>query len=126
MQQSPNPEDVTWYELSYTETQLGVGPLEERETGAIDIVGRGLAGLSLALSLAERGTSAILLEARTLGARASGRNGGLLSVGFTLGFAVLCGRLPSTIWRPGSILVRSAGSAAPQCRRAESFLRSPA
>ena len=40
------------------------------------VVGGGLAGLSAALELAERGFSVTLLEARELGFGASGRNGG--------------------------------------------------
>jgi gamma-glutamylputrescine oxidase len=58
-------------------------PLEgavEAETG---IIGGGLAGLATALSLAERGrSSTAVLEARTVGAGASGRNGGMVSAGF--------------------------------------------
>ena len=46
------------------------------------IVGGGLAGLATALSLAERGRTAVLIEARTIGAGASGRNGGMVSAGF--------------------------------------------
>ena len=40
------------------------------------VVGGGLAGLSAALELAERGFSVVLLEAREIGWGASGRNGG--------------------------------------------------
>lgn len=46
------------------------------------IVGGGLAGLATALSLAERGERPVLLEARAIGAGASGRNGGMVSEGF--------------------------------------------
>jgi len=46
------------------------------------VVGGGLAGLSTALSLAERGVSVALVEARRIGWGASGRNGGFLSPGF--------------------------------------------
>ena len=42
----------------------------------VAVVGGGLAGLSAALALAERGFKVRLLEARTLGFGASGRNGG--------------------------------------------------
>lgn len=42
----------------------------------VAIVGGGLAGLSAALELAERGQRVVLLEARQLGWGASGRNGG--------------------------------------------------
>jgi gamma-glutamylputrescine oxidase len=56
---------------------------------AIGIVGGGLAGLALALGLAERGAAPVLLESETVGAGASGRNGGLLSAGFTRDFTSL-------------------------------------
>ena len=46
------------------------------------IIGGGLAGLATALSLAERGHRPLLLEARRVGAGASGRNGGIASAGF--------------------------------------------
>jgi len=46
------------------------------------IIGGGLAGLATALSLAERGRTSVLIEARTIGAGASGRNGGMVSAGF--------------------------------------------
>ena len=46
------------------------------------IVGGGLAGLATALSLTERGRPAVLLEAKAVGAGASGRNGGMVSAGF--------------------------------------------
>ena len=42
----------------------------------VAVVGGGLAGLSAALDLAERGLSVVLLEAREIGWGASGRNGG--------------------------------------------------
>ena len=48
----------------------------------IAIVGGGLAGLATLLSLAERGTRAVLLEAQAVGTGASGRNGGFLHEGF--------------------------------------------
>ena len=51
-------------------------------TTEIAIVGGGLAGLGTALSLAERGHGAVVLEASTVGAGASGRNGGMVSAGF--------------------------------------------
>lgn len=42
----------------------------------VAVVGGGLAGLSAALELAERGFDVVLLEAREIGSGASGRNGG--------------------------------------------------
>jgi gamma-glutamylputrescine oxidase len=83
----------TWYLRSCLEPPLEAAPLGARETAAIGIIGGGLAGLALALGLAERGVRAVLLEAATVGAGASGRNGGLLSAGFTRGFADLRHRL---------------------------------
>ena len=42
----------------------------------VAIVGGGLAGMSAAIELADRGYDVVLLEAQTLGYGASGRNGG--------------------------------------------------
>jgi glycine/D-amino acid oxidase-like deaminating enzyme len=42
----------------------------------VAIIGAGLAGLSVALALAERGVAAVVLEAGEIGEGASGRNGG--------------------------------------------------
>lgn len=49
------------------------------------VVGGGLAGLSTALSLAERGKSVVVLEARRVAWGASGRNGGFVGAGFSAG-----------------------------------------
>ena len=46
------------------------------------VVGGGLAGLSVALDLAERGRPVVLVEADSLGWGASGRNGGFVVAGF--------------------------------------------
>ena len=51
-------------------------PLQGDASCDVAIVGGGLAGLSAALELAERGYSVRLLEAREVGYGASGRNGG--------------------------------------------------
>ena len=51
-------------------------PLQGASACDVAVVGGGLAGLSAALELAERGYSVTLLEARQLGSGASGRNGG--------------------------------------------------
>ncbi len=48
------------------------------------IIGGGLAGLSTALGLAERGVTSVLIEAKRVGWGASGRNGGFVSAGFSL------------------------------------------
>jgi gamma-glutamylputrescine oxidase len=51
-------------------------PLQGAQSCDVAVVGGGLAGLSAALELVERGFSVTLLEARELGWGASGRNGG--------------------------------------------------
>ncbi len=54
-----------------------------QRTGTL-VIGGGLAGLSTAMALAERGQAVALLEARRLGFGASGRNGGFLGAGYPL------------------------------------------
>ncbi|MEQ8334079.1 FAD-binding oxidoreductase [Nisaea sp.] len=51
----------------------------------ICVVGGGMAGLATALGLAERGKRVVVLEARKVGWGASGRNGGFVSAGYSLG-----------------------------------------
>lgn len=63
------------------------------EAGTV-IVGGGFAGLNTALGLAERGhRDVVLLEAHEVGHGASGRNGGFVFGGFSLGEASLLGHL---------------------------------
>lgn len=50
--------------------------LQEDLTADVAVVGGGLAGLSAAIELADRGFNVVLLEARQIGWGASGRNGG--------------------------------------------------
>ncbi len=56
--------------------QEGYAPLHEAVEADVAVVGGGLAGLSAALELAERGMDVRLLEAGLVGGGASGRNGG--------------------------------------------------
>jgi gamma-glutamylputrescine oxidase len=74
---------------SYYARTLAPGPdypaLAGRVEADVCIVGGGLAGLSAALSLAERGRKVALVEARKVGWGASGRNGGFVSPGFAVG-----------------------------------------
>jgi gamma-glutamylputrescine oxidase len=70
----------------------------ERATGQIEtdiaIIGGGYAGLCTALSLQDRGTRDItVLEAETIGHGASGRNGGFVFAGYSLGEASLLKQL---------------------------------
>jgi gamma-glutamylputrescine oxidase len=73
-------------DASYYQLQAPAVPPRPPLTGAVEaevaVVGGGLAGLATALSLGERGRRAVLLEAETVGAGASGRNGGMVSAGF--------------------------------------------
>ena len=59
-------------------------PLTEDLETQVCVVGGGLAGLSTALGLAERGVDVVLVEAKRVGWGASGRNGGFVSPGFSL------------------------------------------
>jgi gamma-glutamylputrescine oxidase len=78
---------------SYYARTAAPGPnhpaLSGRQEAEICIVGGGLAGLSAALSLAERGRKVALVEARRVGWGASGRNGGFVSPGFSRGLESL-------------------------------------
>jgi glycine/D-amino acid oxidase-like deaminating enzyme len=66
----------------------------------VAIVGGGFAGLATALSLVERGTrDCLLLESETIGAGASGRNGGFVSGGFSLDAAQLEAQLGREVAR---------------------------
>ncbi|QYF92946.1 FAD-binding oxidoreductase [Massilia sp. PAMC28688] len=61
-------------------------PLAGAQDAAVCIIGGGFAGLSTALALAERGVrDIVLLEGESIGYGASGRNGGFVFGGFSLG-----------------------------------------
>ena len=72
----------------YRATSAGeaYAPLSGMHDGGVCVIGAGFAGLSTALALAERGyTDVVVLEADTVGHGASGRNGGFVFGGFSLG-----------------------------------------
>jgi glycine/D-amino acid oxidase-like deaminating enzyme len=65
-------------------------PLNGARECAVCIIGAGFAGLGTALSLLERGVKdVVVLEARDVGFGASGRNGGFVFGGFSLGEGAL-------------------------------------
>ncbi|MES2317131.1 MAG: FAD-binding oxidoreductase [Pseudomonadota bacterium] len=69
-----------------TSTGASYPALAGQHDAAVCIIGGGFAGLSTALALAERGvTDIVLLESETVGFGASGRNGGFVFGGFSLG-----------------------------------------
>lgn len=61
-------------------------PLQGRREARVAVIGGGYAGLNTALGLAERGvTDVVLLEREQVGFGASGRNGGFVFGGYSLG-----------------------------------------
>lgn len=61
-------------------------PLQGRRDAKVCVIGGGFAGLNTAIGLVERGVdSVVLLEAKQIGYGASGRNGGFVFGGFSLG-----------------------------------------
>jgi len=69
-------------------------PLEQRAHASVAVIGGGFAGLNTALGLAERGVGdVLLLEREQLGFGASGRNGGFVFAGYSLGELALRDRL---------------------------------
>ncbi len=64
------------YYAATAQRDLHFPQLEGRVECDVAIVGAGLAGLSAAIELADRGFSVVLLEARSVGYGGSGRNGG--------------------------------------------------
>lgn len=71
----------TYYAATAQPWSLQV-PLTGRISSEVCVVGAGLAGLSTALNLVEKGFQVVLLEAHTVGCGASGRNGGQVIHGF--------------------------------------------
>ncbi|GGZ05211.1 NAD(P)/FAD-dependent oxidoreductase [Pseudoduganella plicata] len=78
------PSTLTYYQA--TADNAAWPPLQGDTTADVCIVGAGFAGLGTALSLLERGAAGtVVLEAATVGHGASGRNGGFVFGGFSLG-----------------------------------------
>ncbi|KJV33513.1 FAD-dependent oxidoreductase [Aquitalea magnusonii] len=74
-------------------------PLQGAVSADICVVGGGLAGLSAALNLAERGFTVTLLEGSTIGFGASGRNGGQVIAGYACGTDTLRAQLGTELAR---------------------------
>ncbi len=60
-------------------------PLDGTVEAETCVIGGGLAGLATALGLARKGRNVVLIESRRVGWGASGRNGGFVSPGYSLG-----------------------------------------
>jgi len=74
-------------------------PLQGAQSADVCVVGGGLAGLSAALNLVERGFSVVLLEGATVGFGASGRNGGQVIAGYACGIDTMRAQLGSALSR---------------------------
>jgi gamma-glutamylputrescine oxidase len=76
---------VSYYRATAT-PYAPYAPLQERVDTRVAIIGGGFAGLHTALGLAERGVhDVVLLEREQIGFGASGRNGGFVFGGYSLG-----------------------------------------
>ena len=76
---------VSYYRATAT-PYAPYAPLQERVDARVAIIGGGFAGLHTALGLAERGVrDVVLLEREQVGFGASGRNGGFVFGGYSLG-----------------------------------------
>ncbi|HEX7348576.1 MAG TPA: FAD-binding oxidoreductase [Rhodanobacteraceae bacterium] len=83
----------TWYAASARPFDA-LPPLDGKRDARVAIVGGGYAGVCLALGLAERGVrDVVLLEREGIGHGASGRNGGFVFGGYSLGEDVLLRQL---------------------------------
>lgn len=82
----------SWYSETLTDP-VAYPALDRAIDAETCVIGAGLAGLSTALGLLERGRAAVVLEAGTVGCGASGRNGGFVAKGYAAGEAALYARL---------------------------------
>ena len=74
-------------ELNESAIALSSSPLQGRLDTEVAVIGAGITGTATALWLARAGVRVRLLEARSIAAGASGRNGGFISDGTTSSYA---------------------------------------
>src|ERR1700750_99394 len=83
---------LSWYHDRTPAPEPRAAPKGRRDASVV-IVGGGFAGLNTALGLAARGVrDIVLLEANSIGFGASGRNGGFVFAGYSLGEKTLLQR----------------------------------
>ncbi|MGN6384057.1 MAG: NAD(P)/FAD-dependent oxidoreductase, partial [Dyella sp.] len=89
-----HPSSAPSYYRATAHPYAAFAPLEGRRETRVAIVGGGYAGLNTALGLAERGVKdVVLLEREQVGFGASGRNGGFVFGGYSLGEQALLDQL---------------------------------
>lgn len=80
------PSSSTSYYRATATPYAAYAPLQGRAHARVAVIGGGFAGLNTALGLAERGVrDVVLLEREQIGFGASGRNGGFVFAGYSLG-----------------------------------------
>jgi gamma-glutamylputrescine oxidase len=79
----------SWYAVTSNRLLATLGALKGEINCDVCVIGGGFTGLSSALELAQKGYSVILLEAKTVGSQASGKNGGHLLRGYSYSPTVL-------------------------------------
>ena len=83
----------SYYQATATSID-GYPKLQGKTHARVAIIGAGFAGLNTAIGLAERGyDNVVLLEREQIGFGASGRNGGFVFAGYSLGEQALLGQL---------------------------------
>lgn len=82
-----------WYRRQAPDDLPAYSALQTAVEADVCIIGGGLAGLTAAYDLAKAGRRVVLVEARRVGWGASGRNGGFVSPGYSLGFDAITARV---------------------------------